>query len=164
MRVFAGDYSGICLGVAGRHGVARNPAPPCHPLFYWHFGGRTGQFSSLRCVAAFARLAAFGGIRRHSTANPRIYRRFACIWLQTGGGNRQKRVPPPVFIGNLQPDAPLQLRRPHRVRSLHINYPNLKCANRVGKRQNPNKHRGGTQFVSVVPPRASLPPLGPCFA
>jgi hypothetical protein len=50
------------------------------------------------------------------------------------------------------------------VRGLHVDQPNLTCAKRVGKRRTPNKHRGGTQFVSVVPPRASLPPSAPCFA
>jgi len=142
MRVFAGDYSGICLGVAGWHGVARNPAPPCHPLFYWCFGYPTGQGHPLRCVAAIPCSMAFGGIRLQTAANPRIYRGFACIRLQSGGGNRQKSVPPPVFIGNLQPDAPLQLRRWHRARSLQVDQPNLTCAKDVGKRQNPNKHRG----------------------
>ena len=137
------------------------PGTPVPPLVLLAFRQLQWPRSSiaLRCS-----ICALDGNRLHSAANPSIYRGFACSRLQSGGGNRQKSVPPPVFIGNLQADVPLQLRRRHRVRHLHLDQLNLNCAKRAGKRWNPNKAGGGTQFVSAVPPRASLPPSAPCFA
>ena len=116
-----------------------NPGTPLPPLVLLTFWLSHWQRPSiaLRCSNS-----ALGGIRLQTVAKPRIYKGFACIRLQSGGGNRQKSVPPPVFIGNLQADVQLPLHRRHQVRSLQVDQPNLKCAKRMGGRRNPNKYRG----------------------
>ncbi len=112
------------------------PVPPLVLLTFW-LSHWPRPSIALRCSNS-----GLDGIRLQRVAKPRICRGFACIRLQSGGGNRQKSVPPPVFIGNLQPDAPLQRPRRRRACTLRVDQPNLKCAKRGGKRRNPNKKRG----------------------
>ena len=161
MRVFAGDYSGICLGVAGRHGVARNPAPPCHTLFYWHFGSRTGQGHPLRCVAATPDSTAFGCKQWQNPEFTGDSRALGCkVGVATG-----KRACHPLCLLRIYRLMPRcsDIDGAERAVFGSIN-PISNAPSAEGNAGTPIKTGGGTQFVSVVPPRASLPPSAPCFA
>ena len=161
MRVFAGDYSGICLGVAGRHGVARNPAPLCHPLFYWRFGCRTGQDLPLRCVAAIPRSTAFGCKQRQIPAFTGDSRAFGCkVGVATG-----KKACHPLCLLGIYSLTPLCSCVDGTERAVFRSINPISLAPRMSENARiPINTGGGTQFVSVVPPRASLPPSAPCLA
>jgi hypothetical protein len=161
MRVFAGDYSGICLGVAGRHGVAQNPAPPCHPLFYWHFGSRTGQGHPLRCVAATPDSTAFGCKQWQNPEFTGDSRAFGCkVGVATG-----KRACHPLCLLEICRLMLLCSCVGGTERAVFRSINPISNARSAWENARiPINTGGGTQFVSVVPPRASLPPLGPCFA
>ena len=80
------------------------PATPVPPLILLEFLPAVWGRRAFRCAAAIwgsTHSIAYGG------KTPDL-QGFACIQLQSGGGNGKKAVPPPVFIENLQADGGLQ--------------------------------------------------------
>ena len=138
------------------------PAPPLVLLALRPVGVATSKLTPRRGSSGLL------AVRVYSAANAKIYRGFARIRAQTGGGTVHECAPPPDFIGNLQARRPSQPDQVPKTSGFTSG-----CRSTIGgwwmarhrfATGNLSRTRGGAPSVSGVPPRASLPPPAPCSA